>query len=155
VLRRTLPTRATLYPVGRKHRACCAQSCQPARPRAPRSGFGWSSRPIGAPGPHPQRRAPTRPPPRSASAATTSAARSARRRSRRSGPSARRKRSSTASAAHERGRWPVLDVATHFDAAIDLYERDGWTRAGTMTVRIARAEPLAEHVYVGPEPPRR
>jgi len=45
---------------------------------------------------------------------------------------------------HARGRWPILDVATHFDAAIGLYERSGWIRAGRLDVRFRDAEPLAE-----------
>jgi len=59
-----------------------------------------------------------------------------------------------AQAAHDRGRWPVLDVATHFHAAIGLYERAGWVRAGRVEVRFRDAEPLAEYVYIGPTPGR-
>ncbi|HVM13803.1 MAG TPA: GNAT family N-acetyltransferase [Egibacteraceae bacterium] len=57
-----------------------------------------------------------------------------------------------AKAAHDQGRWPVLDVATHFDAAILLYERSGWARAGLVEVRFVDDEPLAEFVYIGPAP---
>ena len=57
-----------------------------------------------------------------------------------------------AQAAHDWGRWPVLDVATHFDAAIGLYERAGWIRAGRVDVHFPDAEPLAEYVYIGPTP---
>lgn len=57
-----------------------------------------------------------------------------------------------AQAAHARGRWPILDVARHFDAAIGLYERFGWARAGRVDVRFRDAEPLAEYVYIGPTP---
>ncbi|MGH2351012.1 MAG: GNAT family N-acetyltransferase [Chloroflexota bacterium] len=57
-----------------------------------------------------------------------------------------------AQAAHDRDRWPILDVATDFDAAIGLYERSGWVRAGRVDVRFRDAEPLAEYVYVGPGP---
>ena len=57
-----------------------------------------------------------------------------------------------AQAAHDGGRWPILDVATHFDAAIGLYERSGWVRAGRVVVRSRNAEPLAEYVYIGPAP---
>jgi GNAT superfamily N-acetyltransferase len=49
-----------------------------------------------------------------------------------------------------RGRRPILDVATHFDAAIALYERAGWERVGTVTVAVPGDEPLDEHVYLGP-----
>ena len=55
-----------------------------------------------------------------------------------------------AQAAHARGRWPILDVATHFGAAIGLYERAGWIRAGQVNVPLRDAEPLAEYVYIGP-----
>lgn len=48
------------------------------------------------------------------------------------------------------GLIPVLDVATHFAAAIALYERSGWRRLGQVSVAFPGAEPLDEHVYVGP-----
>jgi GNAT superfamily N-acetyltransferase len=57
-----------------------------------------------------------------------------------------------AQAAHDRGRWPILDVAVHFHAAIGLYERSGWVRAGRVDVPFRDAEPLAEYVYIGPTP---
>lgn len=57
--------------------------------------------------------------------------------------------------AHASGRWPVLDVALHFTAAIRTYERLGWTRAATVTVVPRVGEPFREHVYVGPAPPTR
>jgi GNAT superfamily N-acetyltransferase len=58
--------------------------------------------------------------------------------------------------AHAIERWPVLDVATQFDAAIALYQSRGWTRAGRVsfpfrdgtTVRAADS-----FVYLGPPPP--
>jgi GNAT superfamily N-acetyltransferase len=53
-----------------------------------------------------------------------------------------------ASVGHDRR--PILDVAVHFDAAIRLYERAGWTCAGRVTVTFAGEEPLDELVYVGP-----
>ena len=34
-----------------------------------------------------------------------------------------------------RGLRPILDVAVHFETAIRLYERAGWTSAGQVTVR--------------------
>lgn len=52
--------------------------------------------------------------------------------------------------AEELGRRPVLDVATHFVAAISLYERLGWRRAGTVTVDMGDRPPLDEHVYLAP-----
>jgi GNAT superfamily N-acetyltransferase len=57
-----------------------------------------------------------------------------------------------AQAAHAQGRWPILDVATHFDAAIALYDGAGWIRAGRVDVHFPDAEPLAEYVYIGPTP---
>ena len=37
-------------------------------------------------------------------------------------------------------------------AAIGLYERSGWVRAGRVDVAFRDAEPLAEYVYIGPHP---
>ncbi|HEV2068597.1 MAG TPA: GNAT family N-acetyltransferase [Acidimicrobiales bacterium] len=48
------------------------------------------------------------------------------------------------------GRTPILDVATHFDAAMSLYERSGWRMLGQVSVDISGMEPLDEYVYVGP-----
>lgn len=50
------------------------------------------------------------------------------------------------------GLWPILDVATQFEAAIRLYEASGWVCAGRVTVRFAGAEPLDELVYVSGRP---
>jgi GNAT superfamily N-acetyltransferase len=58
--------------------------------------------------------------------------------------------------AHAGRRWPVLDVATHFDAAIALYEAEGWTRAGVVTFRFRDGTDTRDansFVYVGPRPP--
>jgi len=60
--------------------------------------------------------------------------------------------------AHGRGLRPVLDVATHFGAAVDLYESCGWRRAGVVTIEFDGAEfdhapSLDCYVYVGPAPP--
>jgi GNAT superfamily N-acetyltransferase len=55
--------------------------------------------------------------------------------------------------AHERGLHPILDVATHFDAAIALYEDAGWARVDTLTIEFAALPDLECHVYVGPPPP--
>ena len=49
-------------------------------------------------------------------------------------------------------RRPILDVAAHFDAAIRLYARAGWTCAGRVTVTFSGEQPLDELVYVGPAP---
>lgn len=49
-----------------------------------------------------------------------------------------------------RGLWPILGVATHFHAAINLYEKCGWVRVGEVTVRFSEGEALDEFVYVGP-----
>lgn len=51
-----------------------------------------------------------------------------------------------------RGLRPILDVAAHFDTAIRLYERAGWTCAGQVTVTFIGEEPLDELVYLGPAP---
>jgi GNAT superfamily N-acetyltransferase len=55
--------------------------------------------------------------------------------------------------AHARGLRPILDVATHFDAAIALYEQAGWKRVGTVTIEFAPLPDLDCHVYAGPCPP--
>lgn len=63
-----------------------------------------------------------------------------------------------AAEAHGNHRWPVLDVATHFDAAIALYESLGWTRAGTVTFRFRDGAGLRNadsFVYLGSPPPGR
>jgi GNAT superfamily N-acetyltransferase len=52
--------------------------------------------------------------------------------------------------ARELDRYPILDVATQFEPAIRLYERCGWTRAGTLTVTFDGVS-LDEHVYLGPD----
>lgn len=51
-----------------------------------------------------------------------------------------------------RGLRPILDVAAHFEAAIELYEKAGWMCAGRVTVPFLDAEPLDELVYIGPSP---
>lgn len=52
-----------------------------------------------------------------------------------------------------RDRWPILDVATHFHAAISLYESCGWMRAGQVVVRLGDGIELEELVYLGPRRP--
>jgi ribosomal protein S18 acetylase RimI-like enzyme len=54
--------------------------------------------------------------------------------------------------AHTRGRRPFLDVATELDAAVRWYEALGWIRVGTVTATFPDADPLDEHVYLGPPP---
>ncbi|MGA2530365.1 MAG: GNAT family N-acetyltransferase [Acidimicrobiales bacterium] len=58
-------------------------------------------------------------------------------------------------AAHARGRglWPILDAVTGHQAAICLYDRCGWVRAGTVTVRWGDHPEVDELVYLGPRPP--
>jgi GNAT superfamily N-acetyltransferase len=51
-----------------------------------------------------------------------------------------------------RGRQPILDVATHFDAAIGLYESCGWDRAGEVTIELSDEPSLQCYVYIGPAP---
>jgi ribosomal protein S18 acetylase RimI-like enzyme len=53
-------------------------------------------------------------------------------------------------AATARGLWPVLDVDTELAGAIALYESQGWTRAGEITVRWSDGRTLTEYVYLGP-----
>ena len=55
--------------------------------------------------------------------------------------------------AHSRGLWPILDVVTYQQAAIALYEKCGWTRAGQVTSRYGDDVVLDEFVYLGPQPP--
>ena len=52
------------------------------------------------------------------------------------------------------GLWPILDVVTHHEAAISLYEECGWTRVGTVTTTFGPGFSVDEFVYVGPRPPR-
>jgi len=75
-------------------------------------------------------------------------------RARRSGAGRRLLGTATA-AATARGLWPVLDVTTDAAAAIALYERTGWTRARTTTVRFRGGHSLDEHIYLGPAPQSR
>jgi GNAT superfamily N-acetyltransferase len=55
--------------------------------------------------------------------------------------------------AHARGLWPILDVVTHQDKAISLYDKCGWVRAGQVTSRYGDDVVLDEFVYIGPRPP--
>jgi GNAT superfamily N-acetyltransferase len=55
--------------------------------------------------------------------------------------------------ARRRGRRPVLDVATHFAAAVALYESAGWERAGEVTITVDGEPDLPCYVYVGPDVP--
>jgi GNAT superfamily N-acetyltransferase len=57
--------------------------------------------------------------------------------------------------AHARDLWPVLDVATHFEPAVALYEAEGWTRAGEVTFRFRDGTDTRDahsFVYLGPRP---
>jgi GNAT superfamily N-acetyltransferase len=51
------------------------------------------------------------------------------------------------------GLQPILDVATHFQPAIQLYEACGWTKAGMITVRFPDNTDLEEFIYFAPEAP--
>jgi GNAT superfamily N-acetyltransferase len=53
--------------------------------------------------------------------------------------------------ARRRGLCPVLDVVTRFQAAIELYETSGWTRAGKIVAHIPGDVTLEEFVYVAPQ----
>lgn len=64
-----------------------------------------------------------------------------------------------ASGALELGRQPVLDVVQGpgrgHAAAIELYERAGWRRAGTVTGTFSNGATVDEAVYIGPTSPSR
>ena len=49
-----------------------------------------------------------------------------------------------------RGLYPVLDVVCDAHAAIALYERLGWKRAGQATIRFSNGHSLDEYVYLAP-----
>jgi len=53
--------------------------------------------------------------------------------------------------AHARGLWPVLDVVTHHQPAIALYDKCGWVRAGQVTSHYGDDITLDELVYLGPD----
>ena len=50
----------------------------------------------------------------------------------------------------DRGLNPILDVVDQFTPAIALYERQGWTRLGTVTVSLPTGSTMNEHIYSGP-----
>jgi ribosomal protein S18 acetylase RimI-like enzyme len=49
------------------------------------------------------------------------------------------------------GRTAFLDVVVDHTAAVELYERCGWSRAGRITVEFEAGRPLEEFVYLSPE----
>jgi GNAT superfamily N-acetyltransferase len=55
-----------------------------------------------------------------------------------------------ATEAATRGLHPVLDVATHLQPAIDLYEHCSWVRAGKVSTQFADGRTLDEFVYLAP-----
>jgi len=55
-----------------------------------------------------------------------------------------------ARAAVDRGWWPILDVATTLHAAIALYERCGWIRAGEVDVVLPTGASVREVVFLAP-----
>jgi ribosomal-protein-alanine N-acetyltransferase len=55
-----------------------------------------------------------------------------------------------AEAAQRHGRHPVLDVATHYEAAIALYDSFGWRNAGEVTMVFGDGFELQSYVYVAP-----
>ena len=58
---------------------------------------------------------------------------------------------STASdAARARDLWPVLDVCTRYQRAVDLYESCGWICAGPVVSRGPDGQDIDELVYVAP-----
>ena len=56
-----------------------------------------------------------------------------------------------ASEASRRGRWPILDVVTTFEAAVNLYESCRWARVGQVTFRFHDGGSVDEFVYLGPQ----
>ena len=60
-----------------------------------------------------------------------------------------------AEAARRGGRHPILDVATHYEAAIALYRSCGWHAAGEVTMVFRDGTDLQSYVYVAPYPPER
>lgn len=48
------------------------------------------------------------------------------------------------------GRTPILDVATHLQGAVSLYESIGWRKLGRVSVAFAGGEALEEYVFAGP-----
>jgi GNAT superfamily N-acetyltransferase len=50
-----------------------------------------------------------------------------------------------------RGLWPILDVVTTFEAAVNLYESCGWARVGQVTFRFHDGGSVEEFIYVGPQ----
>ncbi len=57
-----------------------------------------------------------------------------------------------AGAARREGRHPILDVATHYQAAIALYVSCGWRNAGEVTMVFDDGAELQSYVYVAPDP---
>ena len=53
-------------------------------------------------------------------------------------------------AARRQGRHPILDVATHYQAAIALYRSCGWRNAGEVTMVFRDGTELQSYVYVAP-----
>lgn len=45
---------------------------------------------------------------------------------------------------------PILDVVDRFAGAISLYEATGWTRLGSVDVRLPDGSAMREHVYAAP-----
>jgi GNAT superfamily N-acetyltransferase len=48
------------------------------------------------------------------------------------------------------GRWPILDVVSRFQMAINLYESSGWVRVGQVTLGLADGTDVEEIVYAAP-----
>jgi GNAT superfamily N-acetyltransferase len=51
------------------------------------------------------------------------------------------------------GLWPILDVVTHHEGAIRLYDTCGWVRVGMVTSTFGEGLSVDEFVYLGPRPP--
>lgn len=57
-----------------------------------------------------------------------------------------------AEATRQQGRYPILDVATHYGAAIALYRSCGWHNAGEVTMVFGDGTELQSYVYIAPAP---
>ena len=51
------------------------------------------------------------------------------------------------------GLFPILDVVTHHEAAIRLYDACGWVRVGLVTSTFEEGFSVDEFVYLAPRPP--
>ena len=55
--------------------------------------------------------------------------------------------------AHQHRLWPMLDVVTHHDKAVRMYEDAGWEMLGEVDTDIGGGHTIHELVFLGPRPP--